>query len=510
MSRRVKAAKTVSLILALALTAAFFGGCMTEDSYTPELPVSYDKPPAPSEDAGAQGRFDAKLYYISEDGLKLAPEERTVLCEEGEGMAFSTIKALMTGPNSPTSRRSVPSRLKLDKVEETMGICNVYLSGGFPSSENDWLIARLAIAATLGDTIGARAVNVFYNGKEQGYNNRPIGEARYSGESVDAYISAMEEAYGKRMGSGEAGKYISQSVTLYFTNVEKTLIAAQSADITVSADASVMELVEVLTAKLAGGVSSEHALEPVLPADFMLCEEPRISVFGESSDPDSSSSSLPLYAPKIIELTITPPAMEYDQRIMCAALTMTLTGYLPGISGIKLYILNDDGTKQQLYPDMDYLSRDTYTDMLGTSISVDYPDENGLMLKKGSKIVYSSEQYDLAVRLRALLEANNESGTDIAGLTADDINRIYLVDSTAVIDWKEGFTKKLRDALGGDASAAGDREELLMIYSIINTLTELPYVRRVWMSEQGQKLGMINRIYLGNPLLRSPGLIGSN
>ena len=70
MSRRVKAAKTVSLILALALTAAFFGGCMTEDSYTPELPVSYDKPPAPSEDAGAQGRFDAKLYYISEDGLK--------------------------------------------------------------------------------------------------------------------------------------------------------------------------------------------------------------------------------------------------------------------------------------------------------------------------------------------------------------------------------------------------------------------------------------------------------
>lgn len=70
--------------------------------------------------------------------------------------------------------------------------------------------------------------------------------------------------------------------------------------------------------------------------------------------------------------------------------------------------------------------------------------------------------------------------------------------------------KKLRDALGGDASAAGDRGELLMIYSIINTLTELPYVRRVWMSEQGQKLGMINRIYLGNPLLRSPGLIGSN
>ena len=64
MSRRVKAAKTVSLILALALTAAFFGGCVTEDSYTPELPVSYDKPPAPSEDAGAQGRFDAKLYYI--------------------------------------------------------------------------------------------------------------------------------------------------------------------------------------------------------------------------------------------------------------------------------------------------------------------------------------------------------------------------------------------------------------------------------------------------------------
>ncbi|MEI3423836.1 MAG: hypothetical protein V8Q85_01760 [Christensenellales bacterium] len=53
--------------------------------------------------------------------------------------------------------------------------------------------------------------------------------------------------------------------------------------------------------------------------------------------------------------------------LMCAALTLTLTGYLPGISGIVLYVEAEDGTRTKLVDDVDYLTRDMYTDMLGTS-----------------------------------------------------------------------------------------------------------------------------------------------
>lgn len=521
--------RCIALILALAVCMGIFSACMNEDSYPPPLELSGDVPPRQGEETLAQGEFEATLYYINEDGTRLAGEKRTVRCEEGESMALCTVRALMDGPQSQSLERSIPAKLKLEKVEKSMSICNVYLSGGFPGSESDWLIARLAIAATLSDTLGIEAVNVLYNGKEQGYNSNAIGEARYSGQSLDKYAEDMAEKYPDRSKdySGEVVKYIDQYVTMYFTNAERTLIAAHSVQLNVSSEASVTDLVTILTGKLAAGVSGEDALEPVLPADFTLAREPRIGVAGmeeEETDADASAekgtesgevsatsapSSLPLFAPKVIYMTIKQPKNDYDERLMCAALTLTLTGYLPGISGIVLYIEAEDGTRTKLVDDVDYLTRDMYTDMLGTSVSVDYPDENGSMLKRENKIVPSNDEYDLTKRVLTLIDAQGSSGLGFAPLSREDVERVYLADGIAVIEWKEGFTDKLNEALGYESAESADRLEMLIIYSFVNTLTELPYIKKVWMSEGGEKLGMINRIYLGNALLRSPGLTGN-
>lgn len=520
--------RCTALILAFAVCMGIFSACISEDSYPPALELSSDVPPRQGEETLAQGEFEATLYYINEDGTRLAGEKRTVRCEEGESMALCTMRALMDGPQSQSLERSVPYKLKLDKIEKSMGICNVYLSGGFPGRESDWLIARLAIAATLSDTLGIQAVNVLYNGKEQGYNSNAIGEARYLGQSLDKYAEDMAEKYPDRSkGSmSEVVKYIDQYVTMYFTNAERTLIAAHSVQLSVSSEASVTDLVTILTGKLAAGISGEDALEPVLPADFTLAREPRIGVAGMEEDepketdaadsgskknptPTPSPSSLPLFAPKVIYITIKQPKNDYDERLMCAALTLTLTGYLPGISGIVLYVEAEDGTRTKLVDDVDYLTRDMYTDMLGTSVSVDYPDENGSMLKRENKIVPSSDEYDLTKRVLTLIDAQGSSGLGFAPLSRDDVERVYLADGIAVIEWKEGFTDKLKEALGYESAESADRLEMLIIYSFVNTLTELPYIKKVWMSEGGEKLGMINRIYLGNALLRSPGLTGN-
>ena len=55
--------------------------------------------------------------------------------------------------------------------------------------------------------------------------------------------------------------------------------------------------------------------------------------------------------------------------------------------------------------------------------------------------------------------------------------------------------------------APGAQPERLFIYGVVNTLTEMPGVNRVWMLENGQKLGMIGDMYLGNALLRNPGIL---
>ena len=500
--------RCIALILALAVCMGIFSACMNEDSYPPALELSSNVPPRQGEETLAQGEFEATLYYINEDGTRLAGEKRTVRCEEGESMALCTMRALMDGPQSQSLERSVPSKLKLDKVEKSMGICNVYLSGGFPGSESDWLIARLAIAATLSDTLGIQAVNVLYNGKEQGYNSNAIGEARYLGQSLDKYAEDMAEKYPDRSkGSmSEVVKYIDQYVTMYFTNAERTLIAAHSVQLSVSSEASVTDLVTILTGKLAAGISGME--EEETDAESSAEKNTSKDKTGEASS-TSAPSSLPLFAPKVIYITIKQPKNDYDEQLMCAALTLTLTGYLPGISGIVLYVEAEDGTRTKLNEDVDYLTRDMYTDMLGTSVSVDYPDENGSMLKRENKIVPSSDEYDLTKRVLTLIDAQSSSGLGFAPLSRDDVERVYLADGIAVIEWKEGFTDKLKEALSYESAESADRLEILIIYSFVNTLTELPYIKKVWMSEGGEKLGMINRIYLGNALLRSPGLTGN-
>lgn len=52
-----------------------------------------------------------------------------------------------------------------------------------------------------------------------------------------------------------------------------------------------------------------------------------------------------------------------------------------------------------------------------------------------------------------------------------------------------------------------DRREQLFIYSVVNALTEIQGIYRVWMLEDGNKLGTVGALYLGNALLRNPGIM---
>ena len=45
---------------------------MNEDSYPPALELSSNVPPRQGEETLAQGEFEATLYYINEDGTRLA------------------------------------------------------------------------------------------------------------------------------------------------------------------------------------------------------------------------------------------------------------------------------------------------------------------------------------------------------------------------------------------------------------------------------------------------------
>ena len=517
------APRIISFILALFLCAFALAGCAVESNEPPGLTLSDGMPPQPPSRGEGEGVFNATLYFVSEDGRRLATEERNLSCGSAKSMEYAAVEALMEGPKSPSLQPSISDRLSLNRVEVSMKICSVYLNGSFPREPEDWLVVRAAIAATLRATTGAQGVNVLYNGKEQGYNNLPLGEARPISEALDVYKSNLNQIY--LPGDGEAGGYTTHYATLYFANGEGTLLAAQSASISYSADIPLMELVEMLTSKLTAGDPGGGGLEPVLPADFQLAAEPKITVAGmeetvspssaqeeDARDgvPEPATASLPLYAPKLVELTIRKPAMSYDETLMCAALTMTLTGYLPSLNGIRVFTVDEEGVLTKLYAHEDYLTRDLFRDMLGTSIELAYPDSEGLMLKRVPRMIPFHSLLEPQQRLVELLRGPADPGVQYPLFGEEDVEEVYIAEGVAVVNWKAGFSAKLEEMVSqAESSLPQERRALLFLYGVINTFAQIPYVNRVWMLEDGQKLGTVAGIYLGNALVCSPGLMES-
>lgn len=527
----------VALTLALLLAAAALSACSDETVYPPALPESSATPPAAVE--GEDASFAAQLYFVSEDGRKLYPEEHTLAYGTGKSRAEAAVNGLLAGPESALLRPSVPAGLYLEHVELSLDVCNVYFTGDFPEEIRAWLTARAAIAATVYAAEGIGAVNVFFNGVEPGYLERPLGTLSPVSDALDVYLRNMEQDYAviPNLPQGEAVAYETHQATLYFTDVSRSLLVARKTELTYAVDASPADLVALVFDRLIAGDSGagENILEPVLPAGVSIAAMPEFYYYGERSNltvdgyatptpsPDwgkDGASQTPLETPLappapqdgekayILDLTLRYGAQNtgVDESLLCAALTMTLTGYIPGLDGVRIAIVEPDGSKRVLCED--YFERTDFRGAVGCGVKLYYPDEEGLTLLAATRIVPSASAYDPALRLSELLSGPADPGVAYPDFTQDDVLGVYVSNGTAVVNWKAGFAGKLRAMLAGaESPIPKERRELMFVYGVINTLCNLPYVERVWMLEDGGKLGAIRELYLGNPLVPSPGLV---
>lgn len=502
--------KGIALILGVLLAAQMLASCAQEPDYPPALTPNLATPPAQT---GTQATFEAALYFVSEDGRKLYPEERKLAYGAGISRAETALRALLEGPESALLRRSLPEGLNLEHVELSLGVCNVYFTGAFPEQVRAWLTARAAIAATVFAAEGIGAVNVFFNGVEPGYEGRPLGTLSPVSDALDVYLKNMEQDYEviPNEPPGEAVAYETHAATLYFTDVSRSLIAAKTTDLTYAVNAAAEDIVQLIFERLRAGDSGANSLEPVLPADIRIKEAVFLDIGPEAEPtPDPQAPPQPQDGEEahILELVLAYGAEHsgFDEELMCAALTMTLTSYLPGLDGVRIGIEGPGGVIRALGED--YFERIAFRGRIGHGVRLYYPDEEGEMLLPVTRIVSSASAYDPALRLAELLRGPADPGVAYTGFLPEDVRGVYIAGTTAVVDWNEGFSEKLRRLIAeADTPVPVERREMMFLFGVISTLTDLPFIRRVWMLEGGEKLGNIQDIYLGNPLVRSPGLV---
>lgn len=522
------AKKIICLLLAPAICVGALSGCSGGSDDVPEMTLS-DYVPSRE---GDEDTFTAQLYFVSDDGLRLSVEEREVQCGKGKSRAEAAICALIDGPVTSVLNRSVPGDMLLQRVETSYEACNVYLLASYTPDARTWATAQAAIAATVYACEDIASINLYLNGMAPAYYGRAMGAATPISNTLDAYIVELQQQYadiaqGTDNETG-ASVYETRVATLYFTDSSNTLLIAKNATLNYdSTETSVRICYQILNKLLDGA----EGLEAVLPADLQLHSQIRLvpeknyssggdGNFEEGEYPHPSETAPEIERPEdqgltqgepmVAEIVLEQPNEKYDEDILCGALTLTLTGYIPDLIGVSVAICDEEGNIAELAAD-GYFTREDFSGRIGRIINIAYPNKDGSLLYRAPKAVSSEESYDPMAILTELLSGSTNLGGMCGGFTANDISGVYKTDDTIVIDWKPGFTDKLTAYINSedDTGIPGENRERAFIYSIVNTLTEIEGIGRVWMLEDGKKLGSVDKIYLGNSLMRNPGILVS-
>jgi spore germination protein GerM len=369
----------------------------------------------------------------------------------------------------------------------------------FPGDFRRWLVLRASVAATVSAAEGMESVNVYFNGMEPGYVGRALGAMPPVEGALDVYLDNLRQEYEVLPGSAEAGSYESRVVTLYFLDTARSLLLGSNRQLHYDRRAdNVTILTDILEELILG--PRANGLEPVLPADLALSREPELETVSTPFFGSSSGQSL-----SVIDLLFVTPSQGFDERLACGSIVLTLTGYIPQITGVRISFAGSDGKVRNASLN-GYFTRDDFTDLLGQPVTVAFPDPDGSALYRVERAVPQSSIYDAGARLAELFRGPADPGVLYPVFTESDADKVYISGDTAVINWKEGLSKRLSELMEAETSLPRERREQLFVFSVVNTVTEIPGISRVLMLENGRRPASAGRIWFGNPLLRNPKL----
>lgn len=457
------------------LFAAGVIGCRKRTEEIPPLQETSFEVPMP---VASPVEFDATLYFVDESNGDLVGEEHSLAYGNGISKIESALMGLNSPPNGDGRISAVADGLSLNKVVLLDGVCNVYYIGEHAATEEEWLKLRAAAASTVFSVdSGLEAVNVYLNGKEPGYGGEALGTIRTPPKLSNILKSAYE---------------FQSNSTLYYADYSSgdAMLIASSYTLETSRGMKAEDYARLIFEALKSAPDGSIGLYAPVPQSVTF---EKASVKRDANDE------------YVIELTLIDQGInDIDPEIICSALTLSIAGYIPNISGVKVCI-RDEGVPEYL-PENGNYTTENFDSLIGCRITLVYTEENAPVMHRRTRSVYYAHADDYRHSLELLIGVVSLSNSDFERFRPSDLRAIYISGSCAVVDWQYGFSDKLNSMFNSE-SVESERKIQLFIYSIINTLCEIPGVNRVWMTEAGDRMGSIGNLYLGNAFIKNPGLV---
>lgn len=504
--------RLICLILAVSL---LLGGCgVIRDKHAAGTEV----PASVLDMSGLEyyGRvMKTAVYFLNETSRTLMAELRTLVIEQDTNPAAAAVRELLKGTSNDSLASVAPEGMTLDFIEYSKEVVNVYLRyDGERMQDEPAYILEQAIANTVTDILGPVSVCVFYNGVREGVLGFPSAPLKKQTGNIDDAWSSAKSKYAPETqtatttettpgGSGTGAPNADEepkiktseiSTVLYFTATGGSYILPEVRIVKYTEDQFVAGLIQELTK----GPQNTASMRSPLVADIELKDSAMI-------DAGDGKFNLELYFSK------SPVRSGYAASTGAlqsyAALIYTITGFIPNIKTVDIYVA---GKRVMTVDEENWfyygMKRSDYVGFIGSSAPVYFGDKSSDLLVEVQR---SMEQGKIWSPRERVLEVFNgpleEDGDNVwtvtrTGMTGDDILSVDVYNDIAYVDLSAHF-KEVCDGLP-------QKSEMLLVYSIVNTITAMDGINRVQFTVEGKQTDeLAGYLCVSDPFLRNFGII---
>jgi len=500
-------------VLACTLTGCVGGidAMRGEESITlPPAAVRYD---APMGDTNQEVSQTVLLYVPNAAGTRLIAQAEHITVLAARHPAEAALRSLFafngTDAAQPLTRSATLQLSPVNPVEISGGTATVNLgASALALSHEEFYVVCQAIANTLTQWGDIRYVNVLVSSTQPGLDvgaNVPVGcFSQNLNDSIDTLMaSAATQA------AVPADRRVSLAATLYYPAYAGRGILAETR--TVSFDGrGKTELMRALLSNLSQNAQSIDNTVPLPVLTDYLSAPPAIQEIAVTGGQRAVLHFQQGFNDALI-------AAGVPRSVMMAALTYTLTGFIPGLNGVTVYIGEElitavvpngiyEGAGEAVNFEEGVMRRSDFSRFLLANCTLYFSDGADRLRAVQRPIPYyetRSARYLLGCLMQGPQSVDSRSDTQAVlpdSLSDADLLGVGLSGNVMLLN----FTSHLPAAAEGVSESA----ERLMVYAIVNTLCELPAVRSVCFFINGaQPDTLAGSLYLPGTFLKNGSLV---
>ena len=463
-----------------------------------EMPLPNEEPAEPAIGDAVAGRtVEATLYFPSADSQGLVPAQASVFVAGGDTLPRRLAEALLETDPPKGAQPVAPEGTSVLSVLCSGGaaVVNLSIDARGEQAGKALLLMRAAIVRTLCGASGVSAVDVLAAGRAEWPFELPSGAGMAGQGSVSAQWAQAQAEDGQAK-DGETA--VERAAVLYYPSRDGRHIIPQLQALTITGGDAITPALDALTA----GEGINAALMPALPD----ADNPLVT----SADIVTLASGL-----RVVRLTFDGNLAAILERARLsawqtyAAITCTLTEFIPGLDGVQIYVGDGqltrlDTPRGEIALTGGVMTREMFERMIGVLSTIYMTASDGSLKPLGRAMapedVVSPRMLIAPLFGEPAAWEENTARVIPDGLSVDDLLGVRLEDGEATLNFSAAFY--------AGCQRLTPQQERNLIYALVNTLTERDDVKSVRFQIEGETVSALaHDINLLGPLMRNPGLI---